>query len=260
MGTIRMETDTKVLKEVVIDENIVRHEPGMDIVNMVQMRKGKTDLVDLLRDVSGLIVTDNSITIPGKGSVKIMFNGRQKRIPNSQLTEILKSYTAANVTKVEIIREPDVKFDAEGNYGVLNIITERLAEYVGGSIGNTTQYNTRWLNIRFFLDKSHNLSTSVTGSYGGKFYTSAGITEERYNVSINASYSCLKNKLSLSLALRNLIAGNYRGTSYSNSGMTFRFNNDFSYRCIVLGASYSFGKEIRTKKKTHSNSDIKNRF
>lgn len=242
MGTIRMEADTRVLKEVVVNEKLVKHEPGMDVVNAVQLRKGKTNLVDLLQDVPGLIVTDNSIKIPGKGSVKVMFNGRLKRIPSSNMMNILKSYAASNVAKIEIIREPDAKFDAEGNFGVINVITEKRGDYIGGSIGNSVNYNTKWANdMRGNLNYQYKrVTASVNGGwdYGKTPYDESYVAEystmsrksntkfinqnNDYNATgsldimldslstlgIEASYSSDMSKLT----------GNGRGRTYGNDG------------------------------------------
>lgn len=181
MGIVHMTADTKMLKEVVVNEKLVKHEPGVDIVNAVQLRKGKTNLVELLQDVPGLIVTDDKITIPGKGSVKVMFNGRLKRIPTDQLVSMLKAYQASNVARVEIIREPDAKFDAEGNFGAINIITEKQAEYLGGSVGETVNYNTKWLHgMRGNLNYQHKrVTASVNGNwtYGKSPYDESHVTE-----------------------------------------------------------------------------------
>lgn len=188
MGTIVMTADSKMLNAVVINEKLVRHEPGVDIVNAVQLRKGKTDLLDLLKDVPGLIVTDNSIAIPSKGSVKVMFNGRLKRISSDQLTNILKSYTASNVAKIEIIREPDAKFDAEGNYGVINIITEKQADYLGGSVGNTVNYNTKCYDaVRGNLNYQHK---RITASVNGGWTYGKSANDESYV----ADYSTMMRK------------------------------------------------------------------
>lgn len=77
--------DTVALSEVTISQRMVRHEGGKTIVNVVGLRKGKTNLVDLLAQVPGLRVEDNSVSILGKGGLKVMFNGRLKNIPQSEL-------------------------------------------------------------------------------------------------------------------------------------------------------------------------------
>lgn len=46
--------DSVQLKEVVVTQRLVRHEAGKDIVNTLTLRKGKTNLVELLGDIPGL--------------------------------------------------------------------------------------------------------------------------------------------------------------------------------------------------------------
>ena len=138
--------DTTKLEEVIINQKFIKHEVGKYVVNVVSLRKGKTDLIDLLEEVPGLIVDGDKINIQGKGSVKIMFNGRLKNIPESEVYSILKSRPAYNVTEVEVIKEPSSKYDAEGNYGILNIVTKRKIDYIGGDVGEEVTYRKKWTN------------------------------------------------------------------------------------------------------------------
>ena len=79
--------------------SLLRHEIGKYVVDVLSLRKGKTDLVNLIEQIPGLMVVDNKISIQGKGRVKVMFNGRLKNIPESELYSLLKSRPAYNVTK-----------------------------------------------------------------------------------------------------------------------------------------------------------------
>lgn len=168
--------DTTVnLKEVVIDSKMIKHEPGKDIVNTTQMRKGKTNLLDLLESLPGLVFMNENISIPGTESVKVMFNGKLKRIPSSQLTQFLKSFQASNVYKVEIIKSTDAKYDAEGNFGIINILTGEHSDYIGGSLGDDISYSTRWRNaMRGNINyNKHHLTASLNAGweYGKSPYT-----------------------------------------------------------------------------------------
>lgn len=137
--------DSVQLKEVVVTQRLVRHEAGKDIVNTLTLRKGKTNLVELLGDIPGLLVneSDESIHIQGKGSIKIMLNGRLKNISSDDIYNFLRSRPASNVTAVEIVKVPGAKYDASGNYGILNIITERKQNYLGGDMGEEFSYGKK---------------------------------------------------------------------------------------------------------------------
>ena len=77
--------DTIGLEEVVVNQKFIRHEIGKYVVDVLSLRKGKTDLVNLIEQIPGLMVVDNKISIQGKGRVKVMFNGRLKNIPEGEL-------------------------------------------------------------------------------------------------------------------------------------------------------------------------------
>lgn len=129
--TIRQIKDLVNLKEVVVTEDLIKHEVGKTIVNVVALRKGKTNLLELLQQVPSLIVDDSSIRILGKGGIKLMINGRLRNIPQEEIYSMLKSRSASNVVRVEIVKDPGAKYDASGNYGILNIITERQINHIG---------------------------------------------------------------------------------------------------------------------------------
>lgn len=72
--TVSQVKDTINLKEVVVTEDLIKHEAGKTIVNVVTLRRGKTNLLELLQQVPGLIVDDSSIRILGKGGIIVMIN------------------------------------------------------------------------------------------------------------------------------------------------------------------------------------------
>ena len=58
--------DTIGLEEVVVNQKFIRHEIGKYVVDVLSLRKGKTDLVNLIEQIPGLMVVDNKISIQGK--------------------------------------------------------------------------------------------------------------------------------------------------------------------------------------------------
>lgn len=249
--------DTTInLKEVVVKNKIVRHEPGMDIIDAVQLRKGKTNLVDLLSDVPGLIVTDDNITIQGKGNILIMLNGRLKKIPSNQLTQILKSYQADNIAKIEIIKNPGAKYDAEGDIGIINIITERKRDFLGGGAGEQLSYNTKWKNSTTGnLNYSHGRITSSINAgwtYGQSPYTESYVanytdrkrfsnSQAKTRVNSYNIIGALDIRLdSLStLGLEASYASSYARKNGSNTVKTF--GNDDIIQETGLSKDFSFG-------------------
>ena len=75
--------------------------------------------LDLLREVPGLRVGQNSIDIIGKGGVKVYINDRETKLSGDELIDYLRSYDASLIQKVEVITTPPSKYDAAGNAGII---------------------------------------------------------------------------------------------------------------------------------------------
>ena len=250
--------DTIGLEEVVVNQKFIRHEIGKYVVDVLSLRKGKTDLVNLIEQIPGLMVVDNKISIQGKGRVKVMFNGRLKNIPESELYSLLKSRPAYNVTKVEVIKEPGAKYDAEGNYGILNFITERRIDYVGGDVGDEVVYRKKWTKtLRSSLNYSKgkvdaNFSTGWT--YGKIDYTETNITQflnlarhsSTYYVPRQNDYN-LSGVMDFHLDSMSVFSFSisYMNIYKKNIGENTLNSNDLTNNMIDSGSSYSFTRTPR---------------
>lgn len=94
--------------------------------------------LDLLREVPGLRVDQNSINIIGKGGVKVYINGRETKLTGDELIDYLRSYDASQIQKVEVITTPPSKYDAAGNSGIINIrLKSRPKDYLGGTVSSS---------------------------------------------------------------------------------------------------------------------------
>lgn len=166
--------DSVEIQDVVVKghRKYVKYHAGSYVVDVRELRKGKSNLLELLGDVPGVIVSDDQISIIGKGSVRLMLNGRMKNVSSSDLPKLLRSYPASNVLKVEIVKDPGAKYEASNNASILNIITERQFGYFGGTLDEGVRYNQKLKNefsgnMRYNLGK---ITSSVNASwdYGGK--------------------------------------------------------------------------------------------
>ncbi|MDQ1090500.1 outer membrane beta-barrel protein [Siphonobacter sp. SORGH_AS_1065] len=84
------------------------------------------DALDALSKTPGVKVTsNNSISLIGKSSVRIFINDRIVRLSGEDLVNYLKSIPADELQKIEVITNPPSKYDAEGNSGILNIVTKK---------------------------------------------------------------------------------------------------------------------------------------
>ena len=232
------------LKEVVVKakKRLIKYEAGQYTVDATLLRKGKINLVDLLSSVPGIIVTDKDIKILGRNDLKVMFNGRIKRIPKDELIGILKSYEASNVKKIEVIKDPGAKYEAEGNYGILNIITEKKDNYIGGELSDEILYCQKWKNAsRLNLNYNYKRFTSSFNAgwtYGKTRYTESG----------NSYFTGLTRKSSSSYAPK--------ANDYNLTGSIDYMIDSLS--TVSLEASYidAYTKEMGTnEEKSYSTAD-----
>lgn len=82
---------------------------------------------DLLSRLPGVTVDENNtISIQGKSGVKILIDGRIQELSGKQLINLLKSMKASNIEKIEVLKNPPLKYDAEGTGGLINIRTKKV--------------------------------------------------------------------------------------------------------------------------------------
>ena len=112
-------SDSILLQEVMVkaDKKLITLKSDRYVVDATQIRNGKNTLKEVLRDVPGVIVNKENVSIIGKGGLKVMINGRLKQIPDNQISNLLSSYSASEIKKIEVIYHTGAEYDASGNSG-----------------------------------------------------------------------------------------------------------------------------------------------
>ncbi|MDB5088206.1 MAG: TonB-dependent receptor [Mucilaginibacter sp.] len=102
------------------------------------------DALAALSKVPGIRVNNNEISIAGKGIVRVMVNDRLVQLSGEDLTRFLKSMSANQISKIELIKNPSASYDAEGNAGLINITTKQSKKQ--GFSGNVQLSDKQWLH------------------------------------------------------------------------------------------------------------------
>jgi iron complex outermembrane receptor protein len=129
---------------------------------------------DLLMRLPGVVVNDGVISIQGKAGVRVLIDDRIQPLSGDQLIGMLKSMSATMIGKIEILKNPPVKYDASGNAGMINIVTKKVK--ITGFSGSVN-----FSNQQGFYD------TKIGGfslNYKGKkltFYSGGSLNEEFQN-------------------------------------------------------------------------------
>lgn len=174
LGTVILKENTTNLVEVVVQSKKKTIEQKTDrlvynLENNVNNVAG--DALSAINTAPGVVVRNNTITILGKGTSRVMIDGRMVELAGEELNNFLKSISAGDIKNIEIISNPPAKYEAEGAGGLINII---MKKGVRDSWKNTTtvsydqnKYGIFTLRDNFFYNKKKlRFSASVNAKTG----------------------------------------------------------------------------------------------
>lgn len=121
------------------------------------------NMTDVLKSQSSISIdADNNIYLRGNSNILILLDGRPTTIT------ALNSIPVTSVESIDIVTNPDAKYDAEGTGGIINIVmkNQNIAGLNGMLILNTGFYNR--VNGGFGLNYSKNF-WNVSLNYNGKY-------------------------------------------------------------------------------------------
>ena len=119
------------------------------IEKQVNIEKTKIDVSKNMASVSGNVTevlkglpsvnldAEDNLYLRGNGNILILIDGR----PTTVTT--LNAIPASNIESIEIITNPDAKYDAEGTGGIINIITKKNSSGVNSAITLNYGINNR---------------------------------------------------------------------------------------------------------------------
>lgn len=175
-GDIILEADSRNLDEV----EIVSHRRPIQLsaegltVNMSSVRKDGKLLTDILSRLPTLKVQGSVLSMAGKSDVIVYLNNHKVNLQGGTLLDYLNSLGLDNILKIDIVSNPSAKYDAEGNVGILKIVTSKkinpgwqgsvlvkpqLAHYFTGGGAVKTVYSGR----NFYI------GNTVLGSYEDEY-------------------------------------------------------------------------------------------
>ncbi|KAF2340638.1 TonB-dependent receptor domain-containing protein [Flavobacterium tistrianum] len=176
LGTIILKENETKLVEVLVQSKKKTIEQKTDrlvynLENNVTTTGG--DALTAINTAPGVVVKNDVITILGKGTSRVMIDGRLIELTGEELNNFLKSISAADIKNIEIISNPPAKYEADGTGGLINII---MKKGVRDSWKNSTtvsyeqnKYGIYTLRDNFFYSKNKfRFSASVNGKTGYK--------------------------------------------------------------------------------------------
>jgi len=164
IGKIQMNDASVALKEAVVIAKTPHFEQKNGILNVNVENTSLSNsgtAIDVLKRTPGIFLSrDNeSVQMFGKGNIKVFLDGQEV-----QSMDIIKSLNSDEIVKIEVIRNPSAKYDAEGKGGVINIITKN--SQLEGILGNITAHTTRATYSRAYLQVDLSYKKGKLGVFG----------------------------------------------------------------------------------------------
>ncbi len=102
------------------------------------------NVTDVLKSQSSITIdAQNNIYLRGSGNILILMDGKPTTI------SALNSIPASSIESVDIVTNPDVKYDAEGTGGIINIVMKKQSvSGISGSASLNYGFNNLHLNQR----------------------------------------------------------------------------------------------------------------
>lgn len=123
VGRIILEQDIVFLEGITISQDALEKSVSIEKTSLTPAGSATAatgSVLELLRMSSAVNVDfNNTVSIHGNSSVLILVDG----VPTT--LDGLGNIPAANVQTIDIISSPDVKYDAEGTGGIINIISKK---------------------------------------------------------------------------------------------------------------------------------------
>jgi outer membrane receptor protein involved in Fe transport len=121
------------------------------------------NVIDVLKSQSSITIdAENNIYLRGSGNILILMDGKPTTIT------ALNSIPASSIESVDIVTNPDVKYDAEGTGGIINIVLKKQSvSGMSGTLSLNYGFNNR-INggLNFNLRKG---IWDVSFNYNGKY-------------------------------------------------------------------------------------------
>jgi ferric enterobactin receptor len=188
------------------------------------------NVLEMMKKMPYLSLDSNeNILFKGNTNFKILINGKETQLLNSNPKDVLKNIPASTIQNIEIITNPSSKYDAEGASGIINIITtKKMKDGYNASVNFGSRFPKEEQNAGFSL----NIQQKKLGisAYGG------GYLKNNPEINYQNSQQTLSNHL----------IQNGRTSGKGNGGY---FNVNASYEIdslnllnVQLGSNFSNNK------------------
>lgn len=197
------------------------------------------DAMDALKVIPNVRIAGENISIIGKNSVRVMVNDKLLQISGEELQSYLKSIPTANIQKIEVITNPNAKYDAEGNSGLINILLKETKEDNWNATLRSTYQQATYERLTHGVGLSYQKNkfsamTNINYTYGNRLYTNNiryHYPSElwKYNMFYKTKFNTLSSLINLNYTLTPKSSLGFQFLGYFSDNKTFDTNNNYAH-------------------------------
>lgn len=169
-GTFTLEADETRIDDVVVTAQLIKREADRFVVDVANspVAVGK-NAEELLKTAPGVWINDEKISINGNSGSKVYINDREVHMDDTQLMAYLRTLTADDIQKIEVIPQTGADYDAASSGGIIKLTLRRRTQ--SGLMGSVATYGRvssalTSISPSFSLDYNHNnLNLYASGWY-----------------------------------------------------------------------------------------------
>ncbi len=187
LGSLKLAKTSTELEEVVLQDDRISRPvettlEGLTIRPEQNLSNTGGSVVDILRNTPSVTVgQDGGVTIRGSSSTNVLINGR-----NSALANGLDQIPASAIESIEVVNNPNARYDAQGTGGVLNIKLKQGDESTLGTSGRAELTLGNRYRVNTSLNLNHQAKRfEVFGGYNYRRSPSIGYSESERTTLIN---------------------------------------------------------------------------
>lgn len=160
LGTLQLKQQGNNLNEVVVvaKKKLIEYKADrliFNVENSVMANGGNA--TNAIAASPGILIQNGNISLLGKGSARVMINGRLLELTGQDLINYLSAISASDIKSIEVINNPPAKYEASGDGGLVNIILKKGAINAWKNTTNLaysqSKYGFLTLNNSFFYNK-----------------------------------------------------------------------------------------------------------
>src|SRR6056297_1419394 len=123
--------------EIVADQRRVEYKIDKKVVNVSEgLSAAGGTAVDVLENTPSVTVDiEGNVSLRGSGSFTVLINGKPTVL---DAADALRQIPASSIQNIEIITNPSVKYDPDGNGGIINVVLKKQHEKGTTGIVNTS--------------------------------------------------------------------------------------------------------------------------